>query len=542
MIEAARDNAAEIERAARSAREDTLAAGAEAASGMVEQIDGLERELSSLLRNVAQEADGLRAQLDRAKLGSAFRLPSGREAIQGEAVALDAALSGTTTTASELSPVPPEVQAERVAGEVEGREEPPETEEAPKPAPLMEEAPPEAEDGSPQTDTEPFEAQESVDPDGEATQAVEGSPEGVEELQADEGEDPNALKGAPEEGEELQADEVEGEDPNALKGAPEEGEELQADEVEGEEDLDALKGAPEEGEEIQADEVEEEDPNALEDAPEYEEEPPEDDTSSNYSGDGEPEAGENPPEASFEEPPSFEEEQPPEAVNTDTASADTVGDDRAGPAVRLTEAEASVSDKTDLDLAALHNLASARAVGAEDDEEAEYWRGVVWTCVEEAAARPKFGVPGPNERAGGRRGKKQRTRVLNALREARAGALDTGKQADSEAGPPSADSADLRPDAEQRVPEFGTEKSEPGLLSRMGRRGKKGLFVTTPGHCAVCHNTFMAGSEEELRASGWKVTGDVGLCPEDQADGWQLPEGAVLPYRRGGAPRSSSTP
>ena len=498
MIEAARDNAAEIERAARSAREDTLAAGAEAASGMVEQINGLERELSSLLRNVAQEADGLRAQLDRAKLGSAFRLPSGREAIQGEAVALDAALSGTTTTVSELSPVPPEVQAERVAGEVEGREEPPETEEAPKPAPLMEEAPPEAEDGSSQTDTEPFEAQESVDPDGEATQAVEGSPEGVEELQADE---------------------VEGEDPNALKGAPEEGEELQADEVEGEDDLDA-----------------------LEDAPEYEEEPPEDDTSSNYSGDGEPEAGENPPEASFEEPPSFEEEQPPEAVNTDTASADTVGDDRAGPAVRLTEAEASVSDKTDLDLAALHNLASARAVGAEDDGEAEYWRGVVWTCVEEAAARPTFGVPGPNERAGGRRGKKQRTGVLNPLREARVGALDTGKQADSEAGPPSADSADLRPDAEQRVPEFGTEKSEPGLLSRMGRRGKKGLFVTTPGHCAVCHNTFMAGSEEELRASGWKVTGDVGLCPEDQADGWQLPEGAVLPFRRGGAPRSSSTP
>ena len=27
--------------------------------------------------------------------------------------------------------------------------------------------------------------------------------------------------------------------------------------------------------------------------------------------------------------------------------------------------------------------------------------------------------------------------------------------------------------------------------------------------------------------------GEVGLCPDCQADGWQLPEGATLPFRRG---------
>ena len=67
-----------------------------------------------------------------------------------------------------------------------------------------------------------------------------------------------------------------------------------------------------------------------------------------------------------------------------------------------------------------------------------------------------------------------------------------------------------------------------------GDRGK-GTFVTSQGHCAVCQKTFMAGSEENLRLSGWKVSGDVGACPKCQADGWQLPDGARLPFRRGGS-------
>jgi hypothetical protein len=70
-----------------------------------------------------------------------------------------------------------------------------------------------------------------------------------------------------------------------------------------------------------------------------------------------------------------------------------------------------------------------------------------------------------------------------------------------------------------------------GLLGRLKRR-KSALFISTPGQCAVCYRSFAAGSEEALEASGWKISGELGLCPQCQEDGWQLPEGARLPYRR----------
>jgi hypothetical protein len=82
------------------------------------------------------------------------------------------------------------------------------------------------------------------------------------------------------------------------------------------------------------------------------------------------------------------------------------------------------------------------------------------------------------------------------------------------------------------------EEEKKGLLGGLfGRRkGKaKGTFITTQGYCVVCHRAFMAGSEESLALSGWSVTGDVGLCPDCQAEGWQLPEGGHLPFRRGGS-------
>ena len=66
------------------------------------------------------------------------------------------------------------------------------------------------------------------------------------------------------------------------------------------------------------------------------------------------------------------------------------------------------------------------------------------------------------------------------------------------------------------------------------KRAKKGAFITREGHCAVCQRTFMAGSAENLEMSGWAVSGNVGLCPECQDEDWQLPEGARLPFRRGG--------
>ena len=78
-----------------------------------------------------------------------------------------------------------------------------------------------------------------------------------------------------------------------------------------------------------------------------------------------------------------------------------------------------------------------------------------------------------------------------------------------------------------------------GKAGRRGRRGPRGkraqtAFITTEGQCAVCDRTFMAGGELELEQSGWSVNGDVGLCPDCQADEWQLPAGARLPVRPGG--------
>jgi len=76
-----------------------------------------------------------------------------------------------------------------------------------------------------------------------------------------------------------------------------------------------------------------------------------------------------------------------------------------------------------------------------------------------------------------------------------------------------------------------------GVLSRLRPRSGDGreVFVTTEGNCAVCQTAFMAGDEESLRTSGWRVSGEVGLCHTCQNDGWQLPEGARLPFRPAGS-------
>ena len=76
-----------------------------------------------------------------------------------------------------------------------------------------------------------------------------------------------------------------------------------------------------------------------------------------------------------------------------------------------------------------------------------------------------------------------------------------------------------------------------GVLSRLRPRSGDGreVFVTTEGNCAVCQTAFMAGDEETLRTSGWRVSGEVGLCHTCQNDGWQLPEGARLPFRPAGS-------
>lgn len=119
-----------------------------------------------------------------------------------------------------------------------------------------------------------------------------------------------------------------------------------------------------------------------------------------------------------------------------------------------------------------------------------------------------------------------------------------------DAEPEAADEAPSAPEAEPEEEPAPAAKREPTMvtpappstaakakrtiLSRFKDRSGKSVFITTQGHCVVCQRTFMAGTEENLRLSGWRVSGEVGLCPECQSDGWQLPDGARLPFRRGG--------
>jgi len=100
---------------------------------------------------------------------------------------------------------------------------------------------------------------------------------------------------------------------------------------------------------------------------------------------------------------------------------------------------------------------------------------------------------------------------------------------------------DARPAVSSPEPAGEPRKGRWGVLSRLRSQsgGERGAFVTTEGNCGVCQKPFMAGSEESLRMSDWRVSGEVGLCPSCQTDGWQLPEGARLPFRpaaRRGAP------
>jgi hypothetical protein len=56
------------------------------------------------------------------------------------------------------------------------------------------------------------------------------------------------------------------------------------------------------------------------------------------------------------------------------------------------------------------------------------------------------------------------------------------------------------------------------------KRDRPRAFIDAPGECAVCERPFQAESEQQLEASGWRVSDDVGVCPQCQDKGWQLRE------------------
>ena len=128
-----------------------------------------------------------------------------------------------------------------------------------------------------------------------------------------------------------------------------------------------------------------------------------------------------------------------------------------------------------------------------------------------------------------------------ALRSGESRPAETGE----EAAEPPLQPAETEPAAQgatdaEPVAASGQESSPRRENGRkLGRRGRrrqksrqaKGPFLTSEGHCGVCHRSFMAASQDELEASGWRVSSGVGLCPDCQAHGWQLPEGARVPVR-----------
>jgi hypothetical protein len=83
----------------------------------------------------------------------------------------------------------------------------------------------------------------------------------------------------------------------------------------------------------------------------------------------------------------------------------------------------------------------------------------------------------------------------------------------------------------QELPEAPAERP-----SRLRRR--KRLFETRGRTCAVCRRTE-AASPGALQAEGWALGAEIDICPDCGAQGWQLPKGGNLPFRRSSSRQES---
>jgi hypothetical protein len=266
-------------------------------------------------------------------------------------------------------------------------------------------------------------------------------------------------------------------------------------------------------------------------------------------------------EAESEEPPEVEEETTAEPDETATeadegpsqvASEETPPEPPVVQTYDIHETRSKLTQMSDLELAGLYENAVAKAGGPfENEQEAGYWPAVVLVTVEEAAGRPEFGRSASDD-SPSRREKKRRAKALGPLATAREESL---AQADA---PPTPEAAQAAPEedasgevSEEPPPateaaeeasgdEEADEDEDDGKGKGKGRRGFLGMgsrrqrpFIDVAGNCGVCGRSFQAASEEALAESGWRVNGQVGLCPEDQELGWELPEGRPVPYKRG---------
>lgn len=78
----------------------------------------------------------------------------------------------------------------------------------------------------------------------------------------------------------------------------------------------------------------------------------------------------------------------------------------------------------------------------------------------------------------------------------------------------------------------------PAPARRVGRRRRQSRKHTAV--CVVCKRTVEGESWTRLAADGWVITDDTALCPDCRREGWQLPEGGGLPFRRSVERQTSS--
>lgn len=464
MTEAARSTAADIERTARDSADDTRREAVESAVRTVENINQVERELTLLLRGVSQEADALRAKLDRVRLlSSPLREPAGGrlEVSGGEHPAEARLLSPGLERAEEEPPVDMEVEAE-----TEAESAPVFTEAAAQP-PLPEaevETPP-VEESLEEPSAEAGEEEKAEQaPEGEsaAESLVEAGPEGASEPDS-EAEEPAIAELELEEAAERELEEADPEtavSPDSTEpsdpGAPEEGRGFRGKieklllpsapvrDPDGRFETAGGEHATEAAPLTSGPEQAQDDP-PLEMDLEVETAPAEDGAQPPL-----PEAAvvapsvEGSPEADSAEPGEDEKSEPSPEESTDPSARPALDEGReeralaglfggAGSASPTLDAEGlrRVAEKSDLELGELYVIAADRASASSNDDDRVYWVTLERAIVEESLGRPDFGRPPQGGAAGGRKAKKRRSKALNPLTAAREEALaQRGENAD----------------------------------------------------------------------------------------------------------------
>ena len=197
----------------------------------------------------------------------------------------------------------------------------------------------------------------------------------------------------------------------------------------------------------------------------------------------------------------------------------------------------------DYDAAALQSGAQLKQLRA-DAEKARAEAGRAQTVAEEARAELKKAQEMHKQElaaaqqtlareVAGRNRDREQLAALEQLLEAA-----TKQKAAQVAKPPSAEPPRVQPSTEP--PQPLADKSPTAPISEPGRlKRRKRVFETRGRTCAVCRRTE-AASPGALKAGGWALGAEIDLCPDCQEEGWQLPKGGSLPFRRSSARQQPS--